>query len=437
VFNTSAPIRLGSGVWLNGQAGGTVIRNTAPSSASAAILFVSSAGGLNVGAGVTNLTLYTDHAIGIGADPLITNGLLDTRLYSLTISTGGVGVDLHNVKTYHARFEALNVSQPGATAFWLGDDAGYSSDNQVIGLHLSGTTRAGYVVNTPAVLVNGQTTLDTVWIEMYGTDYLPLKASGAVIMRDLWAEYHATNPPNHDLVSFENCYKVDVDRFVLVSEATRIRFRNSTGVNIGNIDIAGTVTTLEKSLDMDSISRISIDTVNAIWDAGMLDDPRVKLGGGYNQTNGFYADTNAALHNPNFLVDPNMTNFAQNWEVGMGDELGTVQGSYAVEQTANGPRLRITVTANPNNRQVKVEPHLSIPSSAIGKSMMARWRVDGPDPGIAWGERFEYSYAGRVSGSTTAVVSPRAAASDTEFMLLLPASIGTYYVSNIGVVVNG
>jgi len=87
--------------------------------------------------------------------------------------------------------------------------------------------------------------------------------------------------------------------------------------------------------------------------------------------------TNAALHNPNFLVDPNMTNFAQNWEVGMGDELGTVQGSYAVEQTANGPRLRITVTANPNNRQVKVEPHLSIPSSAIGKSMMARWRVDG------------------------------------------------------------
>jgi polygalacturonase len=437
LFNTSGPIRVPSGVWLKGQGDGTVIRNTSLDFSSAAIQFVNSGGGMNVGAGLTDFGLYTAVAIGIGADSAITYGLIDPRLYNVTLSTGGVGVDLHNVKTYHARFETIRISEPGTTGFWLGDAAGYSSDNEVIGLVLSGSSRSSYVPNTPAVIVAGQTTLDSTWIELFGADYLSLKASGSLTMRGIWDEYHPPNAPDHVLMSFENCYKVDVDRLHLIGEQTKLKFRNSTGVSIGSIDIAGNTTILTRCLDLDSISRLSIETVNSIYDAGMLDDPRVKISGVYNKNAAAYADTYAATHNPNFVIDPNMTNIAQNWDIKMGDELGQVFGSWAVEQTANGPRLRITVTANPNNRQVKVEPKLSIPGSAIGKSMMARWRVDGPDPGIAWGENFEYSYAGRVTGSLTAVVSPRAAAANSEFMLLLPGTVGTYYVSNFGVVTNG
>jgi hypothetical protein len=441
-FFTSAPLRVPSGVWLVGQAFGTLISNNSSDASSSAIRFVSgAAAGYNVGAGIVNLQLHTDNNSGITADTALTGGLVDPRMANLFITTGGVSVDLRNVKTYHARFESIFVHDPGSSAMWLGDAAGYSSDNIVIGLQDLGSARSGYRPDTAEVVVSGQTTLDSCWLQLNGATDLPLEASGDVTLRDLWMEYPPANLPNAIVASFDNVYRMNADRFILLDGTHKLRFRNATGVSIGNLDIAGDVVPLSAALDLDSVSRLTIDTVNSIYDSGMLDDPRTKIGGNYNQTNGFYADTNVALTGASLIADPNITdvgpNFTNKWQVAMGDGLGVVQGSFAVEQTPSGPRIRVTVTSNPNNRPVRVQPMLTIPSGQIGKSLMARWRVDGPDAGLGWGERVEYQYAGRVVGSQTAVVSPRPLLADTEFMILLPGTVGTYYISKVGVVVNG
>lgn len=441
-FFTSATLRVPSGVWLVGQGFGTLIANSSADASSSLIQFVSgAAAGFNVGAGVVNLALHADNAAGITADSALTGGLVDPRLMNLSISTAGVGVDLRNVKTYHARFESIFVRDPGSAAMWLGDAAGYSADNEVIGLQDLGTIRSGYRTDGAQVVLTGQTTLESCLLELSTSIDLPLKASGDVTLRGLWAEYAPTALPNGIVASFENVYRTDIDRLILIDNAHKLRFRNATGVSIGNLDIAGVINTLDACLDLDNTSRLSIDTVNAIFDAGMLDDPRTKIGGVYNQTAVTYTDTNLALTGSNLVIDPNFTDVGttgnNKWYIAMGDGLGVVQGSWAVEQTANGPRIRVTITGNPNNRPVQIEPKLSIPSAQIGKSLMARWRIDGPPGAIMWGERFEYQYSGRVANSLTANISPRPLLADTEFSILLPPTLGTYYISEVGVVVNG
>ncbi|MBC8107702.1 MAG: hypothetical protein H7Z14_14010 [Anaerolineae bacterium] len=439
VFNTSAPIRLPSGVWLQGQGFGTSIHNETTGSTGEAVRLMGR-NGFNIGAGITNLAIYTRFCDAIAADPAITNGVIDLRLYNIDLSAGRMGIDLRNVKTYHARFDTILIREPGSTGLWLGDAAGYSSDNEVIGLQVSGSVRPDYEINTAQVVLIGETRLESSWIELYGASDLPFYASGSISIRGLWNESHPAFLPDDLAMWFDNCTKVEIDKISQIQDGFKLRFTKSTGVTIGYLDAGANTVALKEVLDLDTVSRVRIDAVYMIHDAGMLDDPRLSIGGVYNKNSGLYVDTQLALTGTNLVADPNMSNVGSQvgngWRVTFGDSFGDIQGSYTVEQTANGPRLKIVITSNPFNRHVSIEPRLNIPASAYGKRVIARYRVDGPDGTICWGERVEYQYASRVTGSLTAAASPRALSAGTAFIMILPPTVGTFYVSNVGVIIN-
>ena len=74
----------------------------------------------------------------------------------------------------------------------------------------------------------------------------------------------------------------------------KLKFRNATGVSFQMLDIAGRTDPLVDTLNLDTASRINIETVNAIFDVGMLDDARVTIGGTYNQNAARFTDTKTA-----------------------------------------------------------------------------------------------------------------------------------------------
>lgn len=438
-FITTAPLRIPSGVWIVGNAWGTTIRNISGDSSSAAFQFVGNPiTGFNIGAGLVNLGIHTTNAATVRADSSVTGGLIDLRLTNLAVAAGNVGIDLQNVRVYHARFDTLLMRDPVGVSLWLGDD--YSGDNRVSGLQVIGNDLSGSQTLKAHVVLIGQTTLEQSWIELQGTTQLPLYVSGDITLRGQWCEDHSATLPEDVIITFENVRKAEIDVMLLVDDIHKLKFRNATGVQIWNLDIAGRTPPLSYSLDLDSGSRINIETVNAIYDVGMLDDPRLTIGGAYNKTGAIYTDTRTALTGANLLADPNITDVgstsANDWWITMGDNLGAIEGSYSVEQTASGPRLKVVVTANPNNRRVGVAIRLAIPQTAYGKQAVIHYRVDGPEPTIVWGENFNYQYVSRVGGSLTAASTAIPISANTEMIMLLPSAVGTYYISQVGLIAN-
>jgi hypothetical protein len=227
---------------------------------------------------------------------------------------------------------------------------------------------------------------------------------------------------------------------VLIDHQHKLKFRKSTGVRIQNLDIGGYIIPLSDALDLDSTSRVNIETVYSIFDAGMLDDPRVTVGGGHNKTSSLYTDTGTALFGQNLLADPNMTDVGStsdhDWWVQMGDVFGEIFGSVTVEQTASGPRLKIVQTANPNDRRVRIDLKLNVAPEHFGKQPIARYRVDGPSDTILWGENFVYQYASRVSNSLTAAAVNAPLTAIASLIFVLPPTLGTFYISKVGIVAN-
>ena len=68
-------------------------------------------------------------------------------------------------------------------------------------------------------------------------------------------------------------------------------------------------------------------------------------------------------------------------------------GYYSVEQTASGTRLKVVVTSDPNNRGVRIDTRLLVTRGDHGLQPILRYRVDGPNSLIGWGEEFTYQYA--------------------------------------------
>ena len=153
----------------------------------------------------------------------------------------------------------------------------------------------------------GQTRLEYSWLEFYGIESLPLYLSGDVTIRGLWCENHLSTLPDDVIISFEDVDSADIDMTLLVDDTHKLKFRNAKNVHFQMLDIAGSTPPLDKALDLDATSQIRIDTVNAIFDAGMLDDPRVSIGGVYNQNAKTFVDTATAMTGRNLIADPSMT----------------------------------------------------------------------------------------------------------------------------------
>lgn len=480
VFNTAKPIRLPSGVWLRGQGTGTAISNSSGDVGHAAIEFVSTfTHGYNVGAAVEDLTIYTTTLGGIRGDAsTITAGLIDARVSNVIMSTGGRGVDMSAVRTWHSTFDNVTVSNPGTTAFWLGDAPGYSADNRVIHLLMQGRARAGFAAEKAIVVLGGEYTYETGWIE-HPSDAraLPLAISGSATIRGLWLEYASQNMPNGIMMQMENVTRADIDRLFHVKSDSRLNLVNAKNVRINFLNIDGQTVTLRETIAVDSHSRLDLGLVNAQQDTGMLDHPRVKVGAAYNSLDRVWLRNLAPDATANILTDPTFFAFASTpatgsggtlspglgpvgqgakpggteippyvppptgggspqpgWFIRWGDDLGGVTGTASVEQTSAGPRLKIEIISNPNNRPVSLVGSLSVPAWLVGRSAVARWRVDSPRPVVVYTGGWGHEYAARARNGATSAEVPVTLTAGEQILFQLPAAAGVYYISGVSVV---
>src|SRR6185295_11801275 len=120
-------------------------------------------------------------------------------------------------RVYHTTVQDVVISNPGTTAFVLGDAGGYSADNRIIRLQLQGRVRDGFRAQPGVALVSlaGEYTFENGWIEQpVDARLLPLSISGSATVRGLWLEYPAENVPDGNVILFKDVRRADVDRLL-------------------------------------------------------------------------------------------------------------------------------------------------------------------------------------------------------------------------------
>jgi hypothetical protein len=451
-FRTNAPLQLPSGVWLRGHGNGTSIVNTHAGADRGVVEFVSRhAHGYNVGAGVEDLGLHSTYGLGVRADQSITNGLVDLRIANTMVSGRGRSLDFSSARTYHMTVENVMVANPGSTAIWLGDAGGYSADNRVIGLQLQGTARNGFTPEKALVVLGGQETLyHSGWLEQPAPTVMPLSVSGSATIKGLWLEYPASALPTGVNVQFENTTRVDVDRVLMLDPGRRMNLVNAKGVRVEMLNLDASTAPLRDVVAVDGNSRLSVGIVNTHLDSGMLDHPRVHIQANYNQRDRAMVQNRSPVGLENLVVDPNFLSFGRNgkdhtqpgdpqffdgWRVTWGDQGGAVQGRVDVEQTAAGPRLKVTITSNPNQRGISLHAKLRVSSAVVGRHAIAKWRIDG----ITGGQPLVYNYAygnqfsARATNTMTSARTPVPIRDGEQLTFLFPAATGVFYLSAVGV----
>jgi hypothetical protein len=432
VFNTSAPLRIPSGVWLKGQGDGTTIVNNSFDPNSAAVLLVSSAAapGNNAGAGVSDLGIKTNSGYGVRGDAGIINALVDLHLANLTISAGNTAIDLRAVKTYHASISNIGIYSPGGASMWIGDDAGYSADNRVVGVQQYGGLRPGFRVERAQFVFLGQNRIENVWMENASGGVLPMFISGSADLRGNWLEPPAGTLPDNVMIHFQDTRAVTIDRLFSVDDRRKLRLRNSPNVTIGGLTIFGRDNVLSDTLDVDGSSHITIASVAALRDPGMLDHPSVHVGGAFNVIAKKYVDVAPVTIGRNLLDD------MSKWTVVYGDTLGPVSGTSSIEQTADGPRLRVAVTNNRSNRPVAVHIKVNVDASVAGKNATLAYRVDGPGTATVRTANFRQQYVSRAMNGMTVAPVPTPLASGDWVIVMLPPTTGVFYLSDFRMVAN-
>jgi hypothetical protein len=447
-FDTSAPLLVPSGVWLRGRGNATVIHNGSGDAGRGAVELVSRHDNrANVGAAVEDLSIYTVAGMGIRADGNVTGGLIDVRLSGLMIGAQSVAIDLGAVRTYHASIGNIIISNAGSSGLILGDAAGYSADNHVVGFHFLGGARGGFRADEALVVLRGETYFQNGWVEHPYVPALPLHVEGAAAIRGFWLEYAAEHLPDGVAVRLTNATRVHIDRLAHVSAAQRLELVNAKNVRVGVLNITGYTVTLPESVALEGDSNLAVGVVVALRDAGMFDHPRVRVESAYNHMD------RALIHNrppggPNLLADPLFATIpgggvgsgregdggdpAADWSIQWGDGLGAITGTAAVEQGPTGPRLRVTITSNPNNRYVTLRASLNVPSNLVGTNAVARWRIDGPALALMYNANYDNQYSARAMGSLTASRTPVALRATEDLVFTLPG-VGTYYISNLSV----
>ncbi|MGH7176356.1 MAG: hypothetical protein ACREJC_03150, partial [Tepidisphaeraceae bacterium] len=355
-FDTTGRLRVYSNVWLRGGGFGSFIYNLGPDAHHGAIELMGPAGSNN--AAVMDLSLYTETAKGILADPAMGGALIDAQLVNLRLCNGGMGIDLRNVDSQNVTVSNVMNYSPGSSALWLGRAGGNNVRNRVENVRLIGPGRSNFKMDKALIVLYGDTTVLGGSIEEVFATSLPLYVSGKATINGLWTEYRAEYLPDRVEVQFENATDVYFDRMMNIDYDKIVKLTNSPNVRIGWMGIYGTNSTnLRDVLNVDDTSRLKVGSVDSIFDSGMFDHPRVGVGGCFNETDKTYVENKVPTLAENLLLDPLITSVGTSgtpWQMIWGDSLGAVVGTVSVEQTPSGPRLKIVVTSNVNNRDISI-----------------------------------------------------------------------------------
>jgi hypothetical protein len=437
---TSAPLRLPSGVWLRGHNAGTVIRNLNPFETRAVIEFVSPyTHGDNVGAGLIELGIYTIAAPGMRIDRSVRGEVRDLRLIGLKLTTGGPSVDLRDGTVTFAQLDRILISNPGSTTLWLGREDNSSTGNTIRGFRMTGYARPDYIAEKAMFVLHAtDTVIEGGSIEVGDVTVRAFHASGSFKMDGLYMEF----PYQADGIGFmmDGVTRAEIDRLLHVNPQRRLHLVNGSNVIMRCVHINGVTSQLRDTVAVDGSSRLELNTVYAQRDAGMLDHPRVIVRGAYNEAARSFVESAIALNGSNLVVDPNITNVSDlfeeaNWFIQWGSPTRPVSGTWSVETTPQGKRLKLVITSNPTGLgDVSVRVKLNVPSHLVGKYGIARWRVDGAGEAFAYMRWYDAQFQARVTKSLTAAKTPIPLRGGEELWIDLSRVSGTYYISKVGMV---
>jgi hypothetical protein len=446
-FNTSAPIRLPSGVWLRGLAAGTSIFNSSRNAARAAVELTSPyTHHGNYGAGVIDLGISTYRARGISTDSTVTGPLVDLTLAGLRLTSDhsattdshmGPAIDLRNVTVSWAVLDRITISDPGSTALWLGKPDNSSSNNIVRGVRMSGQGRPDFQSEKALWVLYGNNTIEGGSIEDVQPDHqvTPMYASGSLKMSGLYMEFLASAIPNGVAFNFENMNSLWIDRLYHVNPQRRLSLVNVPGAYMSSLNIDGEVAFLRDCISVDAASRFTIGAVNGHFDSGMLDHPRVLVQGFFNESAGNFVETKIANSTPNLLKDPNMLSVGDDiwnvsdWQIIWGNGYQGRLGTFVVETVGGVKRLRIDV---PNTTDISLRIRLNVPANMTNRPGVARWRIDGPTQAFIYMHEWAVQLPARVMNSMTAAKTPFNLAAGDQIWLSLPQAKGTYYFWKFG-----
>jgi hypothetical protein len=446
-FNTSAPIKLPSGVWLRGLAAGTSIFNSCRDVASAAIEFTSPyTHHANYGAGVIELGISTYRARGIAADATVTGPLVDLTLSGVRLTSDhstttdsrmGPAIDLRNVTVSWAVLDRIRISNPASTALWLGKDDNSSSNNIIRGVRMAGSGRPNFQAEKALWVLYGSNTIEGGSIEDVAPDHqvTPMYASGSLKMSGLYMEFLASAIPNGVAFKFENMNSLWIDRLYHVNPTRRVSLVNVPNAWMSSLNIDGEVAFLRDCISVDSNSRFTIGAVNGHYDSGMLDHPRVLVQGFFNEAAGNFVETKIANSTPNLLTDPGMLSVGDDiwnvsdWQITWGNGYEGRLGSFVVESVGGVKRLRIDV---PDTTNISLRIRLNVPASMTGRQGVARWRIDGPTQAFVYMHEWAVQLPARVMNSMTAAKTPFNLTTGDQIWISLPQAKGTYYFWKFG-----
>ena len=183
---------------------------------------------------------------------------------------------------------------------------------------------------------------------------------------------------------------------------------------------------------IDPKSHLTIDAVYAQRDSGGFDDPRMTVRAAYNILDGEMIMNRPLAPGEELIYDPKMITFGKagsrwwvQWDPG-------VVGTTAVEQTADGPRLKVTILSNPYNRRVLIGSNFVTPSASVGKRGVATWRIDGKYFVQMFNKNY-VPYNAQAMNTKTGARSPEALQRHDSLIAVFHKARGTYYLSKFSV----
>jgi hypothetical protein len=437
-YKLTKALKLPSGVWLRGNGNATALKNYSSNRQSCTIELTSPYGHTdNVDAAVKDIQIFSYYAHGIRAGAI--GDLVDLEISNVRLNVGGVGIDLRSASAFYTLIQNVVVTNPGSTALWIGtvDDWTSGASNVVNNFRVIGTARANFVAERGLIVLAGDTTFMGGGLEQTYATVVPLYVSGKCIVSGLWTEFPAEWVPDKTLIKVEDATYVYFDRLVNVDSNRRIKVVRSQDINIGHLAIEGLGDSLLGVVEVDPYSHLSIGSVYAQYDAGMFDDPRVTVRSAYNIHDGSLVENRTPWGVEQLLQDPTFTKWGQAgspWHIVWGDNHGAVAGTVTIEQTSAGPRMKIVITSNPNNRAIALVGRIKTPPNGVNKKGYAYWRMDGSYQGYVYMGEYDSQFQARVMKSKTGARTPRGLRANDELRFLLPKAKGTYYIWKLGVV---
>jgi hypothetical protein len=341
--------------------------------------------------------------------------------------------------------DRIVTSGLGSFTIWLGRDDNSSVGNVVRGVRNGGRARGVFQPDRAMFTYMGDTTIEGGSVEGAwdaGSTYTPILAfyaSGKIKMDGMFMEFpaHASGVG----FMFDNA-QGSVDRLYHVMPWRRLHLINGSDIQLRNLNINGMSMQLRDAISVDASSRLTLQTVNARRDSGMLDHPRVLVRGFYNEMSDYFVETASTTRGTNLIADPDFRNvtddirLSADWQIIWRNGWSGRAGHWSVEYVNGVPRLRVDLT-EPAYFHIRV--NTKVPGPAVGQTGLATWRIDGPGTPTVYTRDWISEYSARATGSLTAARTPQQLRGNDQLWIAVgsptqPAPVGTYYFWKFGLV---